>query len=77
MTEVELQERLTRANEERDRIKAAYPAEFADGAKRGFKGDKLYPRRFHSWPLERRNAWFAGFNFGYCWRTRAERDGDG
>jgi hypothetical protein len=72
------QERLTRALEERERIKLAYPDEFADGAKRAFTGDHLYPPGFAAWLLERRNAWFAGFNVGYCDLTRARlEDGDG
>jgi hypothetical protein len=62
--------------EERGQISRAFPAEFADGAKRGFTGNRLYPRRFKDWPLERRNAWFAGFNVGYLDRKRAE-GGDG
>ena len=37
---------------------------------------QAYPRGFTDWPLERRNAWFAGFNVGYCDRKRGEA-GDG
>ena len=48
----------------------AYPDEYPDGARRAYAGNKLYPRRFAAWPLERRNAWFAGFNVGYCDRKR-------
>jgi hypothetical protein len=66
------QERLIRAGEERERIKLAYPDEFADGAKRAFIGVKRYPRGFAGWPLDQRNAWFAGFNVGYCDRRRLE-----
>jgi hypothetical protein len=61
--------------EERERLKRAFPDEFRDGARRAFKGDKLYPRGFAGWPLDRRNAWFAGFNVGYCDRKREPRDG--
>jgi hypothetical protein len=70
------QDRERIAAEERERIKLAYPTEFADGARRGFEGDPLYPSGFSSWPLVRRNAWFAGWNVGYYIRKRAE-GGDG
>jgi hypothetical protein len=53
------------------------PAEFRDGARCGFlqreegpRDPGGYPRGFHRWPLERRNAWFAGFNVGYHDRLR-------
>ena len=29
-----------------------------------------YPLGFHQWPLDRRNAWFAGFNVGHIQRGR-------
>jgi hypothetical protein len=66
------QERLARTAEEREHIKRAYPAEFADGAKRGFLSTSLYPFGFLDWPLDRRNAWYAGWNVGYCDWQRAE-----
>ena len=75
MNEAERQERLARALEERERLCRAYPDEYADGARRAYAGNKLYPRRFAAWPLERRNAWFAGFNVGYCDRKRERADG--
>ncbi len=56
---------------ERARFKLAWPAEFADGERcaflRRFEGDRErggYPRGFHQWTLERRNAWYCGYNFG-------------
>jgi hypothetical protein len=61
--------------EERERIERDFPAEFADGRRRAFIGNKLYPRRFKDWPLDRRNAWFAGWNVGYLERKRTLRDG--
>jgi hypothetical protein len=61
--------------EERERIERAFPAEFADGRRRAFIGNKLYPRRFKDWPLDRRNAWFAGWNVGYLERKRTLHDG--
>jgi hypothetical protein len=71
-------ERLVRAHKERERIRLAYPAEFDDGAQRAFLENKLYPSGFSSWPLDKRNAWFAGYNLGYCTRIRAleQREGD-
>jgi hypothetical protein len=49
-----------------------WPAEFRDGARcaflRQFDGNREkggYPLGFHRWPLDRRNAWFAGFNVGF------------
>jgi hypothetical protein len=68
-------ERIAAAERERQRIKLAYPDEFNDGAKRAFTGDKLYPQGFLKWPLQRRNAWYAGFNKGYSDRKRGRDDG--
>jgi hypothetical protein len=52
-------------------IHAAWPAELDDGVRCGllekFEGAREpggYPLGFHNWLLERRNAWFAGFNIG-------------
>jgi hypothetical protein len=70
-------ERLEQAQRERERIKLTYPDEFAEGAKRAFIGDHLYPSGFPAWPLGKRNAWFAGFNVGYCDRARLEGDTHG
>jgi hypothetical protein len=64
-------ERLIRAHQERERIRLAFPDEFADGVQRAFTENKLYPSGFSSWPLEKRNAWFAGYNLGYCHRARS------
>lgn len=62
------------------RIRKNYPREFADGENMGAGwepgGDREkggYPLGFHAWPLERRNAWFAGFNHGYAPRKRRGR----
>jgi hypothetical protein len=58
-------------------IRRDFPREFADGESMGAgwepdggreKGG--YPLGFHAWPLERRNAWFAGFNLGRGRRKR-------
>jgi hypothetical protein len=64
-------DRLIAAQEERERIRLAFPLEFADGVERAFAENRLYPSGFSSWPLDKRNAWFAGYNLGYCHRLRA------
>lgn len=53
------------------KIKSAWPDEFADGARCGARTKREgphepggYPIGFHRWPLERRNAWYCGFNIG-------------
>ena len=57
-----------------------FPMEWDDGLKLGMghgpagqreRGD--YPKGFHDWPLDRRNAWFAGFNVGRLIRVGADR----
>jgi hypothetical protein len=62
---------------EQERWRAAYPAEFKDGAKLGFSGiaegpreQGAYPRGFHHWDIQRRNAWFCGWNAGHTARER-------
>jgi hypothetical protein len=61
-------------------IRRDFPREFTDGESMGAgwepggereKGG--YPLGFHEWALERRNAWFAGFNLGYARRKRSRR----
>jgi hypothetical protein len=54
------------------RIKAAFPSEWRDGARcaffRKFEGERDmggYPKGFNHWSLDRRNAWFSGFNQGF------------
>jgi hypothetical protein len=67
-----------RANDLRPREQ--WPVEWRDGARCAFlmqfdgpreKGG--YPIGFHRWPLDRRNAWFAGFNRGFHDRMRVAR----
>jgi hypothetical protein len=59
-----------RAQQERDRLKAAWPDAWRDGEHAGpgdatgEPGGSGYPKGFHQWPLDQRNAWFAGFNVG-------------
>lgn len=66
------------ADAERRRLKRLWPGEFADGEHCGFhqryEGERAkggYPLGFHGWPLDRRNAWYCGFNFGRIERRRA------
>lgn len=58
-------------------LRDRWPDEFRDGARcaflRSFDGERGaggYPPCFHRWPLERRNAWHAGFNLGFHQRLR-------
>jgi hypothetical protein len=63
---------MNTADAERIRIAREFPDEFCDGARCGFlktfPGARQaggYPLAFHRWPIERRNAWLAGFNRGF------------
>jgi hypothetical protein len=57
--------------EERERLWRAFPGEYRDGLMCGFsrhfpgQRDGGFPRGFHRWPREKRNAWFAGFDAGF------------
>ena len=62
-------------------IRQRWPGEFKDGARCAFlqrlDGPRMrggYPPGFDLWLLERRNAWWAGFNRGNCDRIRAQRE---
>jgi hypothetical protein len=64
--------RNTSPADEVARLTQRWPDEFRDGARcaflRRFDGARQkggYPPGFDHWPLERRNAWFAGFNRGF------------
>jgi hypothetical protein len=57
----------------RDELLAKYPAEFRHGYLSGYTGENQppcdaagYMIGHHTWPLERKNAWFAGWNLGNC-----------
>jgi hypothetical protein len=63
---------------ERERLKQAWPDTFRDAARCAFLGKAEgererggYPRGLFGWPLERRNAWFCGYNVGLLDRQRA------
>jgi hypothetical protein len=55
----------------REYLAQKFPPEYGDGFSVGL-GEKSegprepgdYPKGLHKWPLERRNAWFAGVNIG-------------
>ncbi len=73
------------AEAERERLERAWPEAFRDGARCAFlmtfPGDREpggYPRGFHRWPLDKRNAWLAGFDLGFHGRLRvAAEQSDG
>ena len=57
----------------RDELLAKYPAEFRHGYLSGYTGEPQppcdsagYMVGHHTWPLERKNAWFSGWNLGNC-----------
>jgi hypothetical protein len=63
--------RLAAVAKEVERFADRWPEEFRLGYRFGFRGkadppcdEASYPAGFHGWPLERRNAWFCGFNSG-------------
>jgi hypothetical protein len=54
---------------------AKFPSEFEHGYRTGYLGEFQKPCDaagymigHHTWPLDRKNAWFAGFNLGYVER---------
>jgi hypothetical protein len=62
---------------EQTAIRARFQVEFDDGARCAFllkfPGEREsggYPRGFHRWSPDRRNAWLAGFNRGFHDRLR-------
>jgi hypothetical protein len=49
----------------RAKYRERFPREFEHGFLSGFTGEfQRYPLGFHSWPLDRRNAWFCAWNAG-------------
>lgn len=64
--------------DEREIIRNRWPVEWRDGLECGFlqnyEGERDsagYPKGFHKWTLEWRNAWYAGFNLGFHERVKA------
>ena len=54
---------------------AKFPREFEHGYRSGYLGEHQHPCDsagymigHHTWPSERKNAWFAGFNLGHAER---------
>jgi hypothetical protein len=64
---------MNAASDEVDLIRARWRTAWEKGARDGFEGERdggSYPRGFHAWPLDRRNAWYSGFNRGFQDRLR-------
>lgn len=61
---------MTAAMECRHALRATWAEAFDDGVRRALNDNREYPIGFAAWPLEKRNAWFAGFNVGYTKRAR-------
>jgi hypothetical protein len=66
---------------ERRRWREVYPAEFNDGVRIGFfrKAKSArdpagggYPLGIHAWSIDRKNAWFCGFNLGHIKRKQTD-----
>lgn len=70
----------SKVDAERRRLKRLYPDAFKDGLlvgagiKEGPREPGGYPRGFHAWPLEKRNAWWAGANLGYLQKHQESDD---
>ena len=63
-------DKRARAQAERARLRAAWPYEFADGARRGFSERSDLSEILHDLGPSKREAWFAGYNLGRCDRLR-------
>jgi hypothetical protein len=68
------------AHAERAAYREKFPQEFEHGFLSGFMGDSQqpceaagYPLGFHSWPLEKRNAWFCAWNAGNIERGKDDQ----
>jgi hypothetical protein len=64
-------------------LSSRWPVEWRDGAccvfLMRFEGEREvggYPRGFHRWPLDRRSAWYSGFNVGRLDRLRLDEAED-
>jgi hypothetical protein len=75
-------DRKSRTQAEREAQRTAWPTEYRDGARVAYlqqtDGEREpggYPMGFASWPVERRNSWFAGFNEGRCDRLAQQNGG--
>jgi hypothetical protein len=62
---------FTRAEAVRAALCAKFPSEFEHGYRTGYLGENQppcdaagYMIGHHTWPLDRKNAWYAGWNLG-------------
>jgi hypothetical protein len=69
------------AVDRRNELRRKWRDAFDDGARCAFLEEYPaerelggYPKGFHSWPLDKRSAWFSGFNLGLIDRTRFEKE---
>ena len=72
---------LDRTSQEVSRLRETWPGEFRDGARCGFLGRSSgarepggYPSGFLGWRIDRRNAWYSGFNCGRLDRGNLTRE---
>ena len=65
---------MSAANAERAALRARWPNEFNNGARAAFQQCDRYPTGFNSWPLDRRNSWWSGYNVGRLDRLRDEAE---
>jgi hypothetical protein len=72
-----MQNRTRSHSDELEFLRSRWPNECTDGAScallqeyPGARERAGYPKGFHDWPLERRNAWFAGYNYGFHERIK-------
>jgi hypothetical protein len=74
-----------RAEARRAALCAKFPDEFEHGYRTGYLGENQppcdaagYMIGHHTWPLERKNSWFTGWNLGNVESARPVREaGDG
>jgi hypothetical protein len=78
MSDTQLKPRAA-VSEIREALLEKYPREFRHGYLSGYLGEHQHPCDsagymigHHTWPAERRNAWFCGFNLGHAEREFAD-----
>jgi hypothetical protein len=52
------------AEQIRAELRRQFPQEFEHGYRTGYFGEFQFPEEFHTWPLVRKNSWYAGWNLG-------------
>jgi len=56
---------------EREKLKAEWPAEYADGERMGKERFTSYPRGLlYEWSEDRKDAWWAGYNVSWAERAK-------